>query len=132
MPGSQGLQSSSAGNAPGCCSQVEQPATFPGCKGGPEHPGLQEQLCQQAERTSSSTPPQHSSVQPLFQVSLPKASMKVLEHLSSEERLRELALLSLEKGRGNLINVHKYLNVAKARTEPLEVFPVVLGQEQRP
>lgn len=38
-----------------------------------------------------------------------QADIKGLEHLSYEEKLRELGLISLEKSRGDLIYVHKYL-----------------------
>jgi len=57
--------------------------------------------------------PQYKSNTELLETMEERATKmtKGLEHLSYEERLRELELLSLEKRRlqGDLINVHKYL-----------------------
>lgn len=103
-----------------CCCQAEQPATFPGCKEGSEHPGLlEEQLCQQAEGTpplntypAQLRPPLECCAQfwhpqdgrnkaVLERVQQRAAELlKVLERVSSEERLREVGLLSLEQGQG--------------------------------
>jgi len=46
--------------------------------------------------------------------------MKGLEHLSHEERLRELGLFSLEQKRlgEDLINIHKYLERRCKEMEP--------------
>ncbi|KAK4816291.1 hypothetical protein QYF61_014589 [Mycteria americana] len=58
--------------------------------------------------------------------------MKGLEHLSYQERLRELGLFSLLKGmfRGDLINVHKYLKGVYIE-DRARLFPVVPSDRTR-
>ena len=54
--------------------------------------------------------------------------IKVLEHLSYEERLSDLSLFSLEKRRlkGDLINVYKLLKCGRQR-DVANLFSVVCG-----
>jgi len=47
--------------------------------------------------------------------------IKGLEHLSYEERLRPLEFFSVEKVRGNLINVYKYLKKGHKKDECREL-----------
>ena len=61
--------------------------------------------------------------------------MKGLEHLSFEERLRELALFTLE-AQGDLINVYKYL-MGGCKADGARLFPAVpsdrtTGNGQKP
>jgi len=58
--------------------------------------------------------------------------IKALRHLPCEERLNELGLFSLEKGRlrGNLINVYKYLKCGSQR-DMANLFLVICGDKTR-
>lgn len=59
--------------------------------------------------------------------------MKGPEHLPSGERLRQLGLFSLEKGRlgGDLINLYKYLKGQKNKKDRARFFSVVLSDSTR-